>query len=229
MNRLTVSEWFLSLQGEGVFTGTPVLFLRLAGCNLRCSFCDTRYAWDKGEEMGVEEVSRLINQAPLRNVVITGGEPLLQAEGLLELISTLDHNKRLHLETNGTRWEEELLGRFQMVTLSPKLKSMAKEGLQHRVLEQFHRWNGPQQVKLLVRGRDDWDEAEGLWEKYPRWGREIPLIFQPLCAEDNREGYLKLCIRLAEEFLEWTKGKDLINARFLPQLHKVLWWGEVER
>ncbi len=179
--------------------------------------------------MGIEKVSRLINQTPLKDVVITGGEPLLQPEGLLELINTLDNNKRLHLETNGTWWEEELLGRFQMVTLSPKLKSMAKEGLQPKVLERFHRWNGPQQVKLLVRGQDDWEEAGGLLEKYPRWGREIPLIFQPLCAEENREDYLNLCTKLAEEFLEWIAGKDLKKVRFLPQLHKVLWWGEEGR
>jgi len=97
------------------------------------------------------------------------------------------------------------------------------------VLRRFHLWHGPQQVKLLVRDREDWEELEKLVKRYPRWGVEIPLVVQPLCTEEKLDGYLHLCGLLAEELLEKMDGWRLPNIRFIPQIHKLLWWGEEKR
>ena len=83
---MIVSEIFRSLQGEGKNQGRPCTFVRLAGCNLRCAWCDTSYAWNEGEEMSVGEVLDRVWLLRGAYICITGGEPLLQREDLLELL-----------------------------------------------------------------------------------------------------------------------------------------------
>jgi 7-carboxy-7-deazaguanine synthase len=75
---LKVNEIFRSLQGEGVRAGMPCAFVRLAGCNLRCTWCDTKYAWDEGTEMTLDEITRAVEKLDLTRVELTGGEPLIQ-------------------------------------------------------------------------------------------------------------------------------------------------------
>ncbi|BEP17293.1 7-carboxy-7-deazaguanine synthase QueE [Pyrofollis japonicus] len=100
-----VAETFLSLQGEGPFTGRRSLFIRLAGCNLRCPFCDTKYSWDvkNAREMTIEELVVLVGRADPTLVVVTGGEPLLQRDALEELVRMLYRlGYPVQVETNGT-------------------------------------------------------------------------------------------------------------------------------
>lgn len=102
---LRVVETFVSLQGEGPFTGRRSLFIRLAGCNLRCPFCDTKYSWDPGNarEMSIEELVVLTGKTNPSLVVITGGEPLLQRRALEELVRILYRlGYSVQVETNGT-------------------------------------------------------------------------------------------------------------------------------
>jgi 7-carboxy-7-deazaguanine synthase len=103
---LQLAEIFYSIQGEGTWSGTPAVFVRLAGCNLACDFCDTDYALKA--LAGVDEVVRLVREAggdcPM--VILTGGEPLAQAESL-ELIDALRRDRRrVHIESNGTIFTE---------------------------------------------------------------------------------------------------------------------------
>ncbi|MBP5499677.1 MAG: radical SAM protein [Bacteroidales bacterium] len=114
---MKVNEIFYSLQGEGHYTGTPAVFVRFAGCNLRCWFCDTEF--ETGEEMSEDEIVRALAQFPSRYVVLTGGEPTLQLTA--SLCDKLHANGYyLMMETNGTHELPEGC-HVDWITCSPKL------------------------------------------------------------------------------------------------------------
>lgn len=116
---MRVSEIFYSIQGEGKTMGQPAVFLRLAGCNLRCSFCDSSYTWLEFQEMQVEEVLTQIK--PHKHLVITGGEPLLQQTELEKLL--MQYNGFVEIETNGTLMPIDYLAmRIDLWNISPKEK-----------------------------------------------------------------------------------------------------------
>ncbi|MEK7085437.1 MAG: 7-carboxy-7-deazaguanine synthase QueE [Patescibacteria group bacterium] len=100
---MQVSEIFYSLQGEGINVGIPSVFLRLAGCNLRCDWCDSKFAQDlkSGKQMTTDEILKIIKKNPCKHIVITGGEPLLQQSALLELLKLMP-DYYVELETNGS-------------------------------------------------------------------------------------------------------------------------------
>ena len=223
--KLGVAEVFHSLQGEGGDAGVPAVFLRLAGCNLRCRDCDTRYAWEGGEEVPVSLIKERLDALPCRYLVVTGGEPLLQARPLERLVSLLSA-WTLTLETNATIWEPRLLGRFHLVTASPKLPSAGVGPFPREVFSKYMDLLPPRlQVKLVV-DREDWDEVDRLVDGYPSLGETVPLVIQPVEREENLEDYLSRAREWAETFLERAALWGRKRVRFLPQLHKVLWWGQ---
>lgn len=113
--KMRVNEIFYSLQGEGFFTGTPAVFVRFSGCNLRCPFCDTHHENDT--LMTEEEIVDAVSRYPARHVVLTGGEPSLQVTPrLVDLLHMA--NRFVAMETNGTRPVDGL--ELDWVTLSPK-------------------------------------------------------------------------------------------------------------
>lgn len=119
---MRVNEIFYSLQGEGFHTGTPTIFIRLSGCNLRCAFCDTLH--EPFEELSEEEIIERIAPYPASLVVVTGGEPALQlTESLVDLLHV--QNKYVAVETNGTR---PLPANVDWITLSPKQSFVGDKG-----------------------------------------------------------------------------------------------------
>lgn len=168
---MVISETFVSLQGEGMLTGTPSFFIRTAGCNLRCGWCDTPYAsWaPEGTRVGVRQLVSAASARGLRHVVITGGEPLLQRE-LRALTEALAHNgHHLTVETAGTLAPDFVC---HLLSLSPKTANSDPEGawrVRHvagrtdlaparRLLAAFPE----HQVKLVVRGEEDGPEVLAL-------------------------------------------------------------------
>jgi 7-carboxy-7-deazaguanine synthase len=105
---MRVSEIFTSIQGESSYTGVPCTFVRMTGCNLRCSYCDTQYAYTEGSERSEEDILREINRAGIRLVEITGGEPLLQ-RAVYPLIEKLaERGRKILVETNGSMSIKEI-------------------------------------------------------------------------------------------------------------------------
>lgn len=128
---LRLSEIFESVQGEGVSVGLPSIFLRLASCNLRCTWCDTKYAWDwssfdksaETELVGVSELAARLRGYRSRNIVVTGGEPMLQQRELAPLLAEL-REFRVEIETAGTLAPTPaMLERVEQWNVSPKLAS----------------------------------------------------------------------------------------------------------
>ncbi len=115
---MKVNEIFYSLQGEGRFTGTPAVFIRLSGCNMKCDFCDTSH--EEGSVMTEEEIAGEVLSYPARHVIITGGEPVLQLnDRLVDLLH--EAGKFVQIETNGTqRLTGTLESSLDWVTVSPK-------------------------------------------------------------------------------------------------------------
>ena len=122
-SRLKVAEVFRSIQGEGPHAGVPAVFVRTAGCNLRCWFCDTKYAWEGGQVMSAEEVADKVSNLSngVRMMVLTGGEPLLQAAPLAEMITYTNRILKVEVETNGTVDPSPLLNYVDFWVVSPKV------------------------------------------------------------------------------------------------------------
>ena len=158
-------EIFYSLQGEGARCGSPAVFLRLAGCNLHCSWCDTRYSWLPGCECSEEEVATRILSLNSPGLVITGGEPLLQTAALEKLLTLLPEHLFVEVETNGTLPPTPaLVQRVNQWNVSPKLPHAGNntaEAICPEVLASFastdRAW-----FKFVVRGEQDWPAIAAL-------------------------------------------------------------------
>ena len=107
---MKISEIFESIQGEGTNAGIESIFIRTAICNLKCSWCDTKYTWDwenfdydvEVHEMSISQIKQKLENFSAKNIVITGGEPLLQQEELISLLTSLQKKFFVEIETNGT-------------------------------------------------------------------------------------------------------------------------------
>ena len=120
---MRISEIFYSLQGEGFLAGVPSVFVRLAGCPLRCRWCDTKYAWDHtaGAEYTLEKIVRTVERHKTRFVVITGGEPMINPD-LPELVKALNNNnKHITIETAGIAFIPDIS--CDLMSISPKLSN----------------------------------------------------------------------------------------------------------
>jgi 7-carboxy-7-deazaguanine synthase len=126
IERMKIAEIFYSIQGEGKLVGIPSVFVRVSGCNLRCTWCDTPYAsWQPdGKEKSVNEIVEEVMKSPSGHVVLTGGEPMMFKE-TVELIGTLKHaGKHVTVETAGTLWLQGLpVGGIDLASVSPKLSN----------------------------------------------------------------------------------------------------------
>ncbi len=173
---MLISEIFYSIQGEGELTGVPSVFVRTSGCNLRCRWCDTKYAsWDpQGEEMSVDEIFQQVSAFPAAHVVLTGGEPMV-AKGIRELAHRFrEAGKHITIETAGTIAPEGIA--CDLASLSPKLhNSTPLEGeiaegwrerheklrLQPKVLREWIEHHSFQ-LKFVVEHSSDVEQIEAL-------------------------------------------------------------------
>lgn len=175
-------EIFYSLQGEGVRAGEPAVFLRLAGCNMHCAWCDTKYSWGAGVELTEEDAAHRLLAFACRHFVITGGEPLLQSDSLEKLFSYLPPEAVIEIETNGTVLPpSSLVQRVNQWNVSPKLRHAGTGCAPYaEVLASFASLPGAW-FKFVVRGEEDWGEVEALGLPPEK------LLLMP-CAAD-RESY----------------------------------------
>jgi len=205
---LKVGEIFYSIQGESTHAGRPCVFVRLAGCNLDCSYCDTRYAREGGEPLSRETIVARAAGYRCRLIEITGGEPLLQEETPALVAALLDRGLEVLVETNGS---------LDISVLDPRavrimdLKCPASGETGKMRWENLERLTTLDEVKFVVSGREDYLWAKRVVEERLPAGPAV--LFSPAGA------------RLAPaELAAWIIG-DGLEVRFQLQLQKIIWPG----
>lgn len=198
---LKINNIFWSLQGEGLRSGTPAIFIRLSGCSLQCPYCDTSDAWSTGRKMSGAEiaaaVAELKNYAPQSRLVITGGEPLEQDLG--ELVGLFREKKYfMAVETNGLHFQDLP---FDWWTVSPK--DVAAYRVHPQLLTRVA------EIKLLVTAALTLDVLMAIRQK-----TSAPVILQP---EHGRAGKY----RHAFDFFQASQRRGIANIRLGAQLHKI--------
>jgi len=200
---MKVCEIFTSIQGESSYAGLPCTFVRLTGCNLRCSYCDTVYAYTDGSELSIEEIAAAVKDAGISLVEITGGEPLLQGE-VHRLISRLiDDGCRMLLETNGSLSIKEVDPRV-VVILDFKTPGSGMSGEMDFSNLDYVRHTD--EIKFVLTGSDDYVWAKEIIRKNhlsarchvllsPAYGMIPPEDLAKWMLEDRLEARLNLQIQ----------------------------------
>ena len=205
---LTVSETFYSIQGESSYAGFPCLFIRLSGCNLRCSYCDARYTYQEpGRQMTVAELLAWVDQTPNVLVEVTGGEPLLQ-EGVYPLFAgLLTAGRTVLLETNGSI----NLGRVPAGVVKIMDIKCPDSGMHDQMdLANLARLTPQDEIKFVLSSRQDYQWAREAIATH-RLENTAKLIFSPVTS------------RLPPALLaEWLMN-DRLPVRLQIQLHTILW------
>ncbi len=204
---MRITEIFYSIQGESSYAGLPCVFVRTTGCNLRCVWCDTDYAFYGGENLSIEEIIQKVESYGCKLVELTGGEPLLQKE-IYELSERLlEKGYTVLIETSGER---------DISKLDPRIIKIMDikcpgSGESHR-----NRWENLEfltpkdEVKFVIKDRQDYEWAVTIINKY-KLDERVQVLFSPVWGEMELKS-------LAEWILQ-----DRLKVRFQVQLHKFIW------
>ncbi len=207
MTVLRITEIFYSLQGESNSIGIPTVFIRLTGCPLRCTYCDTAYAFSGGEKMTIDDILTEVTRYQSRYVTVTGGEPLLQ-QGCHELLRHLaDLEYTVSLETSGA---------FDIADVDPRiikvmdLKTPESGEMERNLYHNLEYLGARDQVKFVVGSSEDYRWSKEILERYDLTSR-CQVLFSPSMGRQDPT-------QLAEQILA-----DQLPVRFQVQLHKLLW------
>ena len=215
-------EIYKSIQGESSFAGRPCIFVRLAGCNLRCSWCDSEYTFTGGYKLSEDEVVAAIEKlAPVKLVEFTGGEPLLQEREVVPLMERLlGSGYELMIETSGERPVETVPkavhkiidvkcpgsgegGRFRMTNLASLTEC--------------------DEVKFVITNREDYEYARDFIRNNALEGRVGEILLSPAFSKTpTPERTTENCLLDPRELVEWMLA-DGLDARLSLQIHKYVW------
>ena len=220
---MKISEIFKSIQGEGTNAGKPSIFLRTAECNLKCTWCDTKYTWDwknfdyskEVKEISIKEIREIIERFHLRHLVITGGEPLMQQDDLAELLVFLKPEFYVEIETNGTILPNNALSALvDQWNVSPKTKNSGNPLVMCEDNECYAFFSKQKNCyfKYVVENKDDLMEIHHLMKKHRLEKNRVLLMTQAITKEEMLE-------REAGVFL-MSKEHDL---GFSPRMHVTKW------
>ena len=209
---LTVNEIFHSIQGESTFVGEPCVFVRLTACDLRCTWCDTVYAFHEGRRMSVDEVIAEVNRFDCRTVEVTGGEPLLQ-RGVYPLMERLlSAGKTVLLETGGHRSIADVPAGVVRIL---DVKCPGSGESDRMDWDNLARLTPADQVKFVINDRADYEYARDIVRRDALNERVAAVLFSPV------HGVME-----AKELAAWILG-DGLPVRLQLQAHKFIWGPEV--
>ncbi|GAB5045751.1 radical SAM protein [Thermodesulfovibrio sp. TK110] len=201
---MKVCEIFVSIQGESSLVGIPMIFVRLTGCNLRCTYCDTKYAYYEGQELSIDEVLKKIHSFPFKYVEITGGEPLLQYE-VYELMNELVKTHMVLIETNGSVSLEKVNSQVKIIM---DIKTPGSGMNEKNCLENLKILKETDEVKFVLTDRADYEWAKDFIKTHRIKAKEI--LFSPAYGILN-----------PEELAKWIINDGLL-VRLNLQAHKYI-------
>ena len=204
---LLVCETFVSVMGESSFAGRPGFFIRLAGCNLRCRYCDTTYAYAMGAERSIASLAAAAQASGFTLVLVTGGEPLLQEECLPLLDALLERKFTVLLETNGSRSLESVSTQVHRIM---DLKCPSSGMQAHNYLQNLDYLTPIDELKFVVSDRADFDWALQAMAPYRSWERHEVLV-SPVFG-----------VLPPSDLAAWIVAAKL-PLRLNLQLHKYIW------
>ncbi len=203
---MKVSEIFLSIQGESTYAGLPCVFIRLTGCNMRCTYCDTRYAYTGGYERSIDEIVNAVQSYSIPLVEITGGEPLLQAETPMLVKRLIDMGFHVLIETNGSM---SIRGMDSRAIVIMDIKTPRSGEADKLNVENIGLLKKTDEVKFVITGREDYLWAKDMLERYSL-DKRCPVLFSPACGVLNPDTLASWII------------KDRLPVRLNLQMHKYI-------
>jgi 7-carboxy-7-deazaguanine synthase len=205
---LTVNEIFHSIQGESTYVGEPCVFVRLTACDLRCSWCDTPYAFYEGRKMSIEDVLADVERYQCATVEITGGEPLLQKDVYPLMERLLASGKRVLIETGGHRSVAHVPAGVVRIM---DVKCPGSGEAEKMDWGNLQRLGARDQVKFVIKDRTDYEYARDIVRREELAGRVEAVLFSPV------HGVLQ-----PRALAEWILA-DRLPVRLQLQAHKFIW------
>ena len=204
---LKINEIFYSIQGESTFVGYPTVFVRLTGCNLRCHYCDTKYAYFEGEKQEFEKVLSTIKKFGAKHVCVTGGEPLLQPECFGLLTRLCDDGYEVSLETSGAAEIQNVDSRVHIIL---DIKTPGSGEADSFLLKNLQYTNVNTQFKFVICSESDFVWAE-FFVKKNNISEKNTVLYSPSFGEISEKW-------LAKKILDENS-----KVRLQLQLHKYIW------
>jgi len=203
---MKINEIFYSIQGEGNWSGFPNIFIRTSGCNLRCSYCDTKYAYYTYHDLTIDKIINKIQEFDCNKICITGGEPFLQ-DDIKELIDNLlKKDYFLSIETNGSV-NIKPYSKYKEIMISLDIKCPSSNMMDKMLLNNLDYLKKSDQVKFIIMDQEDYNFAKKIIHDY---FINCSIIFQPVAGTNYKN------------LAEWILS-DNLDVKMGLQLHKIIW------
>jgi 7-carboxy-7-deazaguanine synthase len=210
---IKVNEIFYSIQGEGSSAGLSCVFVRLTYCNLRCSYCDTEYAFYEGKDLSIDEIIAEVKKYDCNLVEITGGEPLVQMDECLDLMKQLcDEGFEVMIETGGSLTIKNIDPRVKIIM---DLKCPSSKMEKKNLYENIDYLKKSDEVKFVIGNREDYDWSLNVINKYNLIDK-CEILFSVVFGKIDT-------VQLVNWILE-----DKLKVRFQLQMHKFIWHPETK-
>ena len=208
MVNLNINEIFYSLQGEAREVGLPTVFVRLTGCPLRCTYCDTEYAFKGNNMLSIDEILSKVKQYNTRYVCVTGGEPLAQIDCHVLLDALIKDDYQVSLETSGSI---DIGAVNSGVSIVMDVKTPSSNESKHNKYDNIAKLESKDQLKFVIGSQADFDWSVEIVNQYPT---EAGVLFSPVFDTVT-----------PTQLADWILSKQL-NVRMQVQMHKLLWGDE---
>ena len=213
---LKLTEIFYSLQGEALTSGLPTIFIRLTGCPLRCTYCDTTYSFSGGERWGLDDIMAHIAQYPCKRVCVTGGEPLAQPNAIALMQRLLEAGYEISLETAGALSVADVP---RSVSKVMDLKTPSSGEADKNLWENLAHLTSHDQIKIVIADRADYDWAKQMIEHHALHERVGTVWLSPMFDINETTSQAPT---IATNLAEWILA-DALPVRLGLQLHKIIW------